>query len=540
MKKRITAVLLGMALLASVFTGCGNQNDAQEGASSGGNSGGQEETGSSTDEGTDDTPDAGAAADGELVEIVWLWPGDAPEGLQEMEDALNAMMESDIGVHVTLYPCADWANQVTLDVSTGTQVDICLTVGGGVGGKVKDGIIQPMDDIIEQYGPDIIEDCGDSIKGGYYNGLLYGVPNAWLLGDGYGFYANADLLEEYGYGPGEPGKSYSLEELEEMMVTVKAGEGDSFYPASINGLKDLTMRSFFEFDLLSGGSPSTGVLILRDGFDNTTIENLYETEAYEEYARRMYDWAQKGYISKDAATDTSSALDHIPAGDGLGIFYWLDEQNSTYDETMSAIQVNTYTYNMIPKYITSDVLGNILWSIPVTSVNPRKALEALNYIYKHDEAAWLLQFGIEGRDYEVIEETEIDGKKLRRIKYLSDNPSALPYYQGMGVYGDRFSWPVVGETLDIDYNQKCRESDAGIPDSRRSSAMGYVFVKDSVSSEIAAVDAVREQYEKSVAYGTVDPDVILPEFRQALKDAGIDKIIEENQRQFDEWLSTQN
>lgn len=539
MKKRIMAVLLGMALFAASITGCGNQKDAQGAGSSGGNSGEQEETGSSAEEGADGTSDAGAASDGELVEIVWLWPGEAPEGLQEVEDALNEMMEKDIGVHVTLYPCADWANQVTLDVSTGTQVDICLTVGGGVGGKVKDGIIQPMDDIIEEYGPDIIEDCGDSIKGGYYNGLLYGVPNAWMLGDGYTFYANGDLLEKYGYGPGEPGKSYSLEELEEMMSTVKAGEGDSFYPAAINGQRDLTMRSFFEFDLLSGGSPSTGVLILRDGFDNTTIENLYETEAYEEYARRMYDWAQKGYISKDAATDTSSASDHIPAGDGLGIFYWDDEQNTTYDASTSAIQVNTYTYNRIPEYITSDVLGKILWSIPVTSVNPQKALEALNYIYKHDEAAWLLQFGIEGRDYEVIEEVEIDGKMQQRIRYLSDNPSTLPYYQNKGVYGDRFSWPIVGEMKDIYFNKKCKESDALIPASRRSPAMGYVFVKDSVSTEIAAVDAVREQYENSVAYGTVDPDVILPEFRQALKDAGIDKIIQENQRQFDEWLLTQ-
>ena len=173
------------------------------------------------------------------------------------------------------------------------------------------------------------------------------------------------------------------------------------------------------------------------------------------------------------------------------------------------------------------------------SGNPQKAMEALNYIYKHDEAAWLLQFGIEGRDYEVIEEMEIDGKIQKRIKYLSENPSALPYYQGMGVYGDRFSWPIVGETIDIYANKKYRESDAGIPDSRKSPAMGYVFVKDSVSTEIAAVDAVREQYENSIAYGTVNPDVILPEFREALKKAGIDKIIEENQRQFDEWLAMQ-
>jgi len=35
----------------------------------------------------------------------------------------------------------------------------------------------------------------------------------------------------------------------------------------------------------------------------------------------------------------------------------------------------------------------------------------------------------------------------------------------------------------------------------------------------------------------VDVDSVLPEFRQALKDAGIDKVIAEKQRQLDEWLA---
>ena len=54
-----------------------------------------------------------------------------------------------------------------------------------------------------------------------------------------------------------------------------------------------------------------------------------------------------------------------------------------------------------------------------------------------------------------------------------------------------------------------------------------------------AVDAVVSQYTGLVACGTQDPETLLPEFNQALEAAGINDIIEENQRQLDEWLAAQ-
>jgi putative aldouronate transport system substrate-binding protein len=39
--------------------------------------------------------------------------------------------------------------------------------------------------------------------------------------------------------------------------------------------------------------------------------------------------------------------------------------------------------------------------------------------------------------------------------------------------------------------------------------------------------------------GVVDPTVVLPEFQQALKAAGIEEIIAENQKQIDEWRAEQ-
>jgi len=74
----------------------------------------------------------------EIVNIVWQYPaaGEVGPGFQDVEDALNEMLERDIGVHVTLEPCSlDKSQQeASLAISTGEQVDIINTAFTGVGG----------------------------------------------------------------------------------------------------------------------------------------------------------------------------------------------------------------------------------------------------------------------------------------------------------------------------------------------------------------------------------------------------------------------
>lgn len=525
MKKKLVAVLLSTALAATGLAGCGGNSDSDAQQSSSDSSQNEEETAGDTSE----------ESDGELVEIVWQWPsmGSTGSGFQAVEDALNEMTERDIGVHVTLEPVnfSDLANETVLTVSSGDQLDLCLSVGTGVGSLVSSGLIEPLDDLIEDNGAAIIEKCGDALSGGYYAGQLYGMPNAYVQGESYGFIARTDILDKYGIEIDED-KFYTLDEIEEIFATVKAGEGDNFFcmvpePTSEEPLS----RNAFEYDKL-GATTASGLLMLNEDFGNMTIENLYETDEYAEYAQRMYDWAQKGYISQDAATNTESREVLISGGNYLGEFGWstpggiyTTESQTGYDLTILKV---------IDGYTAGDRFQNILWSVPITSVDPAKAVETLNYIYEHDEAAWLLQYGIEGQDYEIVEQTD-EGTK---ISYLSDDPTTLPYYQPYGVYGDRLAWPVL-DPSPINMNEEIRAFSDNIPESRRSPALGYCFNSESVSTQYSAVSAVVQQYIPSVNCGTIDPAENLPAFQEALRAAGIDEVIAENQRQLDEWAADQ-
>ena len=43
----------------------------------------------------------------------------------------------------------------------------------------------------------------------------------------------------------------------------------------------------------------------------------------------------------------------------------------------------------------------------------------------------------------------------------------------------------------------------------------------------------------SIVCGVTDPDEIIPELNEKLYKAGLQKVIDEKQRQFDEWLAAQ-
>ena len=51
--------------------------------------------------------------------------------------------------------------------------------------------------------------------------------------------------------------------------------------------------------------------------------------------------------------------------------------------------------------------------------------------------------------------------------------------------------------------------------------------------------AVRDQYWKDLAFGAVDFDEKFQEFNDALYAAGLQTVMDEKQRQLDEWLAAQ-
>lgn len=471
----------------------------------------------------------------EIVEIFWQFPApsEVTEGFYRMEDALNELMEKDIGVHVTFIPTDLMQSQqdATLMVSSGEQLDIALTAFTSVGNLVESGLILPLDDYIEEYGSDILDICGSKVDGCYYDGKLYGVPTcADPVYSTYGYNMKKSYCDKYGFEQ-DDNKIYSLEEIEEMFAIVKEGEGENFYMHTPwNNTYEPLNYSYQEYDMLTG-SFSAGVLMLNRSFDDLTIYDLFETEEYKEYCEMMYDWAQKGYIAPDAAVDTdytNRAMDD----NYLGTFGYA-EPTSDMLATNSSWGEEVVQFRTVDGYFALAGGCAVNWNVPITSAHPEKAVEAMNYVIKNTDAANLIQYGFEGEEYEVVEENETTCV----IKYLADDVTQLPYVNPYGLWGNRFEIASV-YPASIDSGKIRRAYQDAITDTRKSPALGYNFNATEVSSEIAAIETVMAQYCYSFNAGALNPEEALPDFIQALKDAGIDKVIEENQRQLDVWAAS--
>ncbi len=513
MKKRLVAALCSAVMVFSLAA-CGNSGGSQNGGEDGQNSDGN--------------------SDDEIVEIFWQFPttGEFSEAFYRMEDALNEMMEKDIGVHVTFVATTltDSQQDATLAVSTGEQLDISLTAFTALGNLVENGMILELDDLLEEYGPDIISHCGEKVEGCYYDGKLYSVPTcADQVWNTYGYVMKKEYADKYGFEQ-DDNRLYTLDEIEDMFEIVKEGEGENFYMmAPWNNTYEPLNYSLQEYDMITG-SFSAGVLMLNRSFEDLTVYNFFETEEYKAFCERMYDWAQKGYIAQDAAIDTEYAT-RSAQSNYLGNFGYGMPSSDMLSENSSWNQDAVLFRTVAPFYKLNGGC-TVNWNIPITSAHPEKAIEAINYTFKNVKAATLIQYGFEGEEYEVVED---DGEH-QVIKYLSDNPADLPYMNAYGIWGDRFELPSVYPSP-IDWGERMLAYGEQIPEGRKSPALGYSFNAESVSSEVAAVETVMEQYCYSFNAGALDPDKALPEFIDALKAAGIDKVIAENQRQLDEWAA---
>ena len=69
-------------------------------------------------------------------------------------------------------------------------------------------------------------------------------------------------------------------------------------------------------------------------------------------------------------------------------------------------------------------------------------------------------------------------------------------------------------------------------------SFGFIPDSSNVSTQVAAVSNVYDQYYDVLTYGDVDPAEYLPMFLSELETAGINDIIAEYQTQLDAWLET--
>lgn len=527
MKKSIL-MFLCMLLMLSMIVGCsGPQAESPQ----------QTEETEQVDE-TDQVEEATPTEAEEPKEIVNIVsqictltePG---EGFYRMEDALNEMLERDLGIHVTFErtDILQTTTDASLAITSGEQMDVIISFGTGAL-TWESGMAIPLDDLAAQYAPDILEQAGVYLDLCRIDGQLVGVTVMGVNADGYGYQMKKSIADKYGLTR-DVNKLYTFDELEEIFEIIDQGEEGNMIMQVSTADGSMGINSLFSADTFGMSYPVYGGLILgSDKYDPAKVINIYETEEYAAYAQKMFEWAQKGWISADAAVTTDSADEILQREDVLGWFSF-----GSFDDRLNQVVSwadEIVVFNTQPSARTGSLAG-MMWHITPTSENPEKAMEFLNYFYKNPEAFALVQFGFEGEEWEVVEQ---DGDKIL-ARWMKENPLELPYYIAYPWIGNQLALPVF-EPNPIDMNEIKLDIESNIPDSYTSPALGYVFDASEYSAEIAAITSVMEKYLPTLNAGAVDPSTLLPEFFSELEAAGLAEVIAANQAQLDEFLALKN
>lgn len=495
--KRLLGVFLATALFTSLLAACSNGNTQESG----------EEKKSNPDE----------------IVYSFVTFNKIPDDTTAVEEAINKITVPKINVKVKLKPLsvASYAQQVNLDIASGEKLDIFHTLGD-LNQYISKNVALPLDDLLDKNGQETLKILGaEFLKTTQANGKTYAIPTY----KGYAIAPNLvyreDLMKELGVSPSS---ITSIEDLDALFAKVKAKYPDIVPIAPANQGISGVLNTMDNIDFLTDDIfKPTAVLV----GDSTEVVNFYETEQFKEKIKIARDWFNKGYIQKDAATSNVLATELMSSDRGFSYI-------ASYAGLESGAQISASAgkpigmVRLAQPYLSTTSVNAVSWAISANSKNPEAAMKFLNLTFSDKEVVNLIVYGIEGESYKKVDADHVnfpDGKDANTVPYSAQLSS--------GIVGNAFNqFSFEGQSIE---DMKLMDSEN--KSSAKSKAFGFTFDSSSLKAEYSSVLNVINQYLPGLNCGSLDPDTEIPNFIKALKDAGMDRIVAEKQKQLDAWLA---
>ncbi|WP_161793355.1 ABC transporter substrate-binding protein [Cohnella kolymensis] len=454
--------------------------------------------------------------------LVMMFPsGSVPRDLPLVQKEINRYLSTKIGarIEIKLVERGVWAEKTGLMFASGEQIDLLFAAGWmRFAEEVAKGRFLPLDDWLNRYGKDIVQTLDPSIlEAGKINGKVYGIETNKEFASSKGIVVRKDLADKYGI---DLSSIRTLEDFGPVFQKIKENEPDVIPLQARADRSPLTfMMQYGLFDLLGDGP---GVLE-RDG-DGMKVVNMEETKAFHQYAQLMYEWNRAGYLNPDASTTKDTESEVVKAGKA---FAYAESLKPGFDMQASrGTGMPMVTVELTRPYTTTADTTSAMFAITKNAKHPEKAMMFLNLLFKDKYLLNLLNWGIEGTHYVKKSDTVINyppGVDARSVGY-NLNQSWM-----FGNQLNSYLWANEDPHLWDEYRQFNENAD-------KSKALGFVFNPDTVKAEIAACMLVSKEFAPALNTGEQDPSVILPMYIDRLKAAGADQIIQEKQRQLEEWL----
>ncbi len=495
--KRAFSVLLSVALVSSVLlTGCGKDSKEATATTTAGT--GNQQT----------TAAASTAEELKPVTLKWYMYNPTQKAAEPVYEAANKIIKEKINATVDFQPLDPGVMQEKMNViiASGEEYDICFTsnwVNTYLDNVSKKAFIE-LGGLLDQYASGLKKDIPEIVwKGVKVNGGIYGIPNMQIMVTYQGIAFNKVLADKYQM---DLSKITKYEELEPLFEIIKKNEP-----------KVAPIAQYLAAGTFSKDNYYTRMVSSLFFVDKNLKVWPYETPVPEFKARKDLDlsWIKKGYLLDINSQKNWQAF----AKDGK-VFSWFTTIKPGGEAEMSAqYGFDVATVPLDVPFIDTGACTASMNAISVNSKNPERAMMLLNLVNTDKDVYNTLAFGVDGTNYKKLSDN--------RIELIADSG-----YTGTNwAYGNVFNSYLLPNQADDVWEQtkKLNESAMEIP------GLGFSFNSETVKAELAAVKAIRDQY-KNIEFATdMDYWAKWNEMNAKYKEAGMDKIAAELQKQLDEF-----
>jgi putative aldouronate transport system substrate-binding protein len=404
---------------------------------------------------------------------------------------------------------------------------------------IDQGFLLPLEGLLEQYGPKIVETTGPEIvefnfmRGPDGQDHLYGIPARFYYTGTAGVVIRDDLREKYGVDA--PTSMGGYPTLEPFLEAIKQNEPGMIpyanRPAYAMTEWNAWNRVGFDFGRRYGG------FVINNVFEGTTIIDWEEAEWFQFAAALCRSWYEKGYLPKEAiSTDYDTLTDYMATGKTACMIE--NEPDFKYAAHEKVVkrgipEARLMGYDMTGMRDGLKGLGGLKqWNFVVFNAGApaeqhTAAVQVWNWFTSSQENADLWLMGIEGVNWLA--------RPNRRYADPEGVDSARNY---------RRQWYVSGITgafqrLPEDLPAAAQEAIQFFTTKENFLFTPYekfdVNTKE-IETELAAMDAAAAEAYFGIATGSVPTDQAIATWKQMMDSAGRQKVKDFFQRHLDAWL----
>ena len=535
-------VTMVMLILSVALSGCGGSTPASPSASASESAKPSEKPAESTASATETSaaPDEGSLAAnypeldlGQTVTINAYQLGATPKDRDRVVDAINEILKPQVNTTLKLN-FIDWgdiATKYSLILAGGEDVDLVFTAPWNYyyQESAKGAFMEITDDFLAKAMPltkeSQVAESWDSVK---INGKIYGVPKNVMTPEHKFVAIREDLRLKHSIPDLKDWASY-----ENYLVAIAEKEtpvSGVFGIAAAGGNAELVRIWMQQYGMFDGTNAQVGpfAYLYNDGKIPAKEDFFvyWDSEYMRDFAKRMKYLVEKGAWSQDALSGTVSDDDSFANGLGASIAW----NGSVYTYGKKAEEsvpgaVAAY-YDLTPNSVVhAENYNNGIMAIAAASKNPERTGMVLDLLKNYTPLYRLYVGGFEGEHYIVTE----DGLRDK-------GPKADDYGW------DNCGWGIRRDDLLTKANEDPREATLNATFTSRMvvpPTNGFVFDQVPVKNEMAAVQAVIDEYRPMLELGMVDDvDASIDEMLARMDQSGLEDVRTEFFRQYDAWLAT--